>query len=478
MELIHIEEKQLDECLVLLFRNYLLFQTREEFANAISYPALLSNNPISKLPYSHKLETLLRFQKDNQVEYAGYKTLYGLLQAYSDTSDFYHQHLRDKTFVTGEETAWKLAKAVYYDREPTGIKKLDAIINRIYDLDAEETKDTGKDLDITMLILMLLDVLPASRGRQQFSSPDFQTEWETLRRFCSRMCALVGDQENNMLLNGFSQRITDGSSSLNRIFFLQVITQILEYIKNVSRPTDMTGHLKQFDLEGIWRDFVKTALQGENVYYRFEKVGKSYNLKVIEDFPTEQKYYVLATAFYDFDDDTPVMMVQHPKAGFEHVVEKRGGEEYMVWYRCKMDDEGHPNNIWLEHFQGEKGFEMLLHHLVKVDLNKELQLLELWEKKRQVNKYEKYSCYYPSTYGIYAITKSHIFISAPDDDSTYYKVPKAIDHRLQAISVDDEGGVLYVGSEKEKWIGFETIDLFISPQQFEESGVIMVDRIG
>ena len=112
MELIHIEEEQLNECLSLLFRNYLLFESREEFADAISFPALLNNNPISKLPYSKKLEAFLRFQKENPVEYAGYKTLYGLLSAYSDTSEFYYQHLWGKTFVNGYETAWRMAKAI------------------------------------------------------------------------------------------------------------------------------------------------------------------------------------------------------------------------------------------------------------------------------------------------------------------------------------------------------------------------------
>ena len=480
MELIHIEEEQLNECLSLLFRNYLLFESREEFADAISFPALLNNNPISKLPYSKKLEAFLRFQKGNPVEYAGYKTLYGLLSAYSDTSEFYYQHLWGKTFVNGYETAWRMAKAIYYDRKPTGIKKLDAVIDRFYDLDTETFKDTGKDLDPTMMILMLLGVMPISRKRQQGLTPVFQAEWEIVRVFCVRMNSLLSREQNDecLVLKVCAQQIKDGSYTPNRVFCLQAITQVLEYIKSVSRPTDLTSDLELFNVDGIWRDYIKTEVQGENVYYLFEYFGGySYNLKIIEDYPTMLKYSVLPLFFYNFNESTPVIMVQHPKTGYKHIVEKSLGNSDTVWYKYEMDNENHPGNIWLEHFHGNKNPEMQLHHLIKVNPETEARLLETWNGKEQVNKYEKYHCYFPLNTCIYAVTKTHLYITDPDNELTYYKVPKIADPRLETITTEDEGGILYVGGDKEKWIGFTKIDFYISPQQFDDFGIKKVERI-
>ena len=477
MELYHIEESKLNECLTLLITNRLIFQSKREYSDGLKFPSLLRNNPVSKLPYQNKLEAFLRFQKENPVEYAGYKSLYGFLEAYADTSRFFAQHFAGRHFLDGKQAAILITKSLFFSRSSTGNNKLDSIVELFYDFESESLKSIDMDFDPVMLILMLYGIIPASRRKQASSDPVFINEWNTLKDFCTLALTWVGDNADNIMMRSFEQRIEVGDARLNRVFFVEVASQITEYIKNVSSPQKMLEHLKSYDLDGLWRDNIGEQVSGDNIYYRFEQKISSYNLSVIEDYPTEQKYFVLATVFYDYDDETPVMLIQHPKAGYYHVIKGELGENYITWYSCNVDREDRPCNIWLKYMHGDRSFEMQMHHLVRMDESAQLKLEKEWTKKRKIDKYSRYACYYPITQGIVAVTKDSIYVKNPGEGLPFYRIPKSIDKRLIQITPEDEGGIIFVGEEKTQWVSFEAIALRIPPSDFTKLGIEQVNSI-
>ena len=98
-------------------------------------------------------------------------------------------------------------------------------------------------------------------------------------------------------------------------------------------------------------------------------------------------------------------------------------------------------------------------------------------KKRKIDKYSRYACYYPITQGIVAVTKDSIYVKNPGEGLPFYRIPKSIDKRLIQITPEDEGGILFVGEEKTQWVSFEAIALRIPPSDFTKLGIEQVNSI-
>lgn len=58
------EEKALNSCLTMVLANRLAFESKQAFADYSGYPALMSNSPVSKMPYNAKLKLAGRLKDD------------------------------------------------------------------------------------------------------------------------------------------------------------------------------------------------------------------------------------------------------------------------------------------------------------------------------------------------------------------------------------------------------------------------------
>lgn len=471
------DEKELDRQLGLILANRLVFQSREEFAEYAHFQALLSNNPISKMPYSDKVELLGRLTDEFLDKGTGYISMGDFLGQYDLISEFYRNNFLGKNLLKDSECAEKMAYSLFHSHQRSGERKLDIILEKIYDFDIESSR--GELLDFELLILMVLGVVPPMNIRGPKTNPDYRKEWEVLRAFLHRCDRFKDMFERNPLLEQIEGEIDGGQKPLNRLSFLYATTNILRYVDRAARPVGIDKDMCYLELDGLWQNYIDGKLSEKNVYYQFVMyVGSGYNFVRYELFPTQ----IVKTSYhgqFQYDGDELVFFLLHPKGGYETIMGKPLGENHQIYYTFERDDVHFPTKLTFHRLKGGEGFDLHLDKLMKMP-DKEAECVEdiLDSSEREVvDKYARYNCIYPIAHGIYAITKTHLYVMDPEEDGHYFKVPKDIDEYLDTVDVDDVAGVLTVGEEDGLWIGFEPIALYLSPEQCEENGVERVNRI-
>ena len=480
------EELILNEHIKLLLANRLVFQTKKEFADYAGYKSLESNNSIQgKWIFSEKTVLLNRMVNDFLDEGTGYDGFDFFFTQYKVVSNFYETQIQGKASLDTLKSALKMAYSLFWSHKKTGDKKIDNILDQLYDYDLETRKRPYVDFD--MLLLMLVGGMLPIRERGPRVDPDYKEEWGRLKQYLHKCDEFIQGFENNPLLEELEKDIDENRIPLNRLSFLYIISRFHLYLEDRSHPHDIDKGLGYLDIDGIWQNYRTVSQEGENenklvledknVFYRIRYTGQGYDFMELVISPSLIKR---TTYYFALIEGAESAFIVHPKGGYEELKGEPIGDNHIIWYDLlDMNDSLRPTKIRLVPYMGGKGFSLFLDTLIKVNdeqAGKVIDRIDSPEAKIE-DLYAEYSCRYPTPYGIYAITRTHIYIEIPYKEGYYYKVPKEIDERLDEISVNNVAGALYVPKDDEWWIGFESQGLYLSPKECEEFGVEIVDHI-
>lgn len=470
------DEKELDRLLGLILANRLVFQSKEEFAEYAHFQALLSNNPISKMPSSDKVSLLARLKEDFLLPGTGYDSFDFFFDQYECVSEFFRNEIDRKKTLNTPDSAVKMALSLFHSHEKSGERKLDAVLEKLYDFELESRQRPYRDTDL--LIMMMIGALPPMNLRSPKENPDFKEEWQRVKAYLHQTDGFRNMFESNPLLEELEKDIDEGRTSLNRLSLLDVVASFNGYLERAAHPKDIGKDFRYYELDGLWQNYKDGKVVGKNTYYQFLYIGQGYNLMEYEIFPSR----VNKTAYhaeFQYEDKGMGLSIVHPKGGYETILGKPIGSNHVIWYAAETNDSIAPTRIKLERFKGGKGFSLFLDTLIKIPNEDAEDLLPVIESPdtKVVDVYAKYACVYPISFGVYAITKTHLYLIDPDHEGCYFKVPKEIDERLDSITVDSVAGALSVGEGECWWIGFEPIALYLSPEQCEACGVDRVDKI-
>ena len=478
MEFDKLQLEDIGVQLGLILSNRLLFETKEEFARYVKY-SVDKNNSVAGIQYERQV-AIMKELTEKYLEPTGYTDFAFFFTMYSRASRFFLDNFEGKKLLEDEDCALKMAWSLYYSHQLTGERKLDLILEKLFDYELEYPKRPRIDFDI--LILIVLGVLPPMgvRGPRAGKEPDFEKEWETVLEFISE-CVQFNDLfVNNPILGDLRKRGEDSGFHKSRFFFLEAVTSALGYIDRVTRPQQIGKDFFYYDLPGLWQNWVGKHIPEKNVYYQFMFASQGYNLVRYEVYPSAVKRS-LFYSFFAYDGDTRVLHIDHPRGTYRNLIGEKVEDNDWVKYQMMPfpENEDAPTELKLSPYMGGHGFPLMLERLKKVDDEDAERILADIESPDRVieDQYEEFLCIYPIPEGIYAITKTDIYIIDPDDENAYYKVPKSINEYLDTLSVDSKAGIFEAGKEKTKWIGFDPIALYISPEQMEELGIERVGRI-
>ena len=472
-----LDFQSIDVQLNLIMANRLLFETKEEFAEYAGFGAIQSNNPIARKKHGWKVDFLDRLTKE-YLSPTGFQDFGFFFEMYDRASGFFRRQFEGKAVLKDGQCALKMAYSLFFSHQLTGESKLDGILEELYDYEIEYPRKPRVDFEI--LLLMVLGVLPpmSVRGPRTGRGPDFEKEWGTVSEFIKE-CIHFNDMfENNPTLSGLLEKGADPSFGKSRFFFLQAVTTVLDNVDRATRPTGIDKVLFYYDLDGLWQNWVGRSIPEKNVYYQFIYGGQGYNFIEYEVHPSVVRRTMYYGQFF-YDGDVRVFHLLHPRGSYLSLMGIPLGDNDYASYSFEPVDSEAPGELDLHPYVGGAGFDLKLGTLRKVD---EADAKRLWEKiesPRVViqDRFEEYRCIYPLSEGIYAITKTDLFIIDPDNEGEYYRVPKEIDERLETLSVDNKAGVLKVGKEEQVWLGFEPIALYLSPERMKELGIEKTDHI-
>ena len=478
MDLDNIQINDIGVQLNLILANRLVFETKEEFARYAKY-SVDNRTSITGLQYEKQI-ALIEDLTERYLAPTGYDDFSTFFEMYRRASRFYEREFSGKAILRDPQCALKMAESLYSTHRLTGERKLDGILVKLYDYELESPQLPRVDFEI--LLLMVLGVLPpmSVRGPRTDSKPDFKKEWDVVLDFITECCSFRELFETNPRLDILKKKGEEQSFQKNRFFFLEAVTDILGYVDRVSRPQNLDQELFYYGLDGLWQNWIGNSIPEKNVFFEFVFGGQGYNFIRYEVYPTYIKRAVFYGEFF-YDGDTRVFHVTHPRGIFEHLIGKTIRDSDWVNYKVSSfpKDNNYPTELELSPYMGGPGFPLRLEKLRKIDETQYETVIKDIESPGRVFKeeYEEYRCIYPVAEGIYAITKTDIFILDPDEEGYFYKVPKEIDERLETLTVDDKGGILEVGKEKTRWIGFESVVLFFPPEVWEGYGIGRVDSI-
>lgn len=465
----YISESDLNECLDIILKNCLVFPSKSHFAVFANYPSLVKNNPISKLPYQKKLELLLNIQSTFSIEYSGYDTLQDLIEGYKCTSSFFRAFFGEKKNLINVDTAIVMAEALCVKRHLTGNKKLDTILTDLYDFDEESY--INEDIDRDMLLLMVMGAFPPMGKRQSSKEPDYDQEWDVVTEFIHRCGALTPNFPDNAIIYEFFNHWDEDGFPKSRLFFLVSVAQMCKNMEEASAPKDKFSDGLSPKIDGIWQSCQGDQPKEDNVYYEFSKFGRNYNLVIHEDYRTVDNCSCFSCYFYDYDENTPVVKIEHPKAGYLYLTTGKGIGDYVTYLTFKDDGRKVPFDMWFKHFHGRKFFELELGHLRKLSEEKEQELRQSWKSKKRVDKYDEYTCNASVPDCIELITRDDIIIKDRIWGSGWYKVPKRLDTRLKTVTTESECSFIRVGKSTKGWISFPSLALYFNPADFERLGI-------
>lgn len=470
----YLEVTQLDECLNVILKSNLAFQSKKEFADFAGYPSLLKNNPITKLPYQRKLELLFRIQASFPIDFSKYDSLLELVKRYQTTSRFFRAFIGEKKGFQDVETAVRMVDALYIHKQLTGNSRLDKVLSSLYDF--KEREPLQEDVDVDIFLLMMMGVLPPVSERQKQEAPDFDSEWSSVKALILRCFQITPNVMESSLINETLDHWDKPGFLKSRLYYITTVGQAIKNIREAAAPQDMYRDPIDTKLEGLWQSYEKGTQKEANVFYEFSKFGRCYTLRINEVFPSVINYSEFSCFFYEYDVDTPVVMIEHPKAGYWYLIKGKGNEDYETYLKFKTDMGKTPENIWFDYFHGARMHELSFTHLKKLSDEKEAQLRQSWEAKKRVNLFSDYACTWSGLDLILTITKDCLFIKDPDIPDAFYKVPKSIDSRLKSLTADSECAFLTIGNDPARWIVFPSLALYFPPDRFAQLGIEKTDK--
>ena len=469
-----LEETQLDECLNVILKSNLAFQSKNDFADFAGYPSLLKNNPITKLPYQRKLELLFRIQASFPIDYSKYDSLPELVKRYQTTSRFFRACIAEKKGFQNVETAVRMVDALYIHHQMTGNSRWDKVLSSLYNF--EENEFLNEDVDVDIFLLLMMGVLPPVSERQKTTAPDFDSEWKTVKAFILRCFQITPNVTENSLINETLDHWDKPGFLKSRIYYITSVGQAIKNIREAAAPKDMYRDPIDPKLEGLWQSYEKGTLKEANVYFEFYKFGRCYTLRINEVFPSVINYSEFSCFFYEYDKNTPVAMIEHPKAGYWYLIKGKGNDDYVTYLSFKTDMGKKPESIWFEYYHGARMHELSFTHLKRLSDEKEAELRQSWEAKRRTNLFSDYTCAWSSLDLIVTITKDCIFIQDPDNPDTFFRVPKSIDSRLKSLTAESECAFLTIGKDPARWLVFPSLALYFHPDRFAQLGIEKTDK--
>lgn len=482
-------ETDIDRLLSFLLANRLIFQTKDRFAEYAEYKALLANNPISKMPYERKavlLTALESFLSDT-----GYTDYPSFFEQYEAVTNFYKIHFEGKKLLNDPLGCAKtMAYSLYHSRKKSGNKKLDSILDLLFDYETGIRRRPY--IDWELLILMVLGAIPPMRERapRKEQDPDFKKEWKIVLQFAHICDGFKRLYEKSPWIEELEEidKAIEGITNIdekteppyiNRLFFLCCANTILSTVESTAFPKDLGEDSRYFELDGLWQNYQNGQLKDDTSFYQFALGAQSYDFIVYKKFGTQINQVTYSGSFF-YSGDELTFYLLHPKGGLELLQGKPIGSNHQRWYSIEINDSIAPTEIKLSHHKGGNGFELNLYTLRKVPDAKAREFLDLKESSdtKIVDKYKKHLCYYPVAAGIYAITKTHLYLLDPRKNGMFYKVPKELDERLDSMTVDSAAGVLFIGDNTaQPYIGFEQLLLYYPPEKHAEYGIEWVDHI-
>ncbi|MBP3257717.1 MAG: hypothetical protein J6M23_06975 [Bacteroidales bacterium] len=472
MREVYLDESRLNECLKMLLANRLVWSTKEEYADFFEYRALLMNNPLSKLPYAKKLERFLLIEKEN-ILYGGYsESLEEALESYEKTSVFYHDCLAGKPVLKRKELAFELVRCFYQTMSLTGDAEIDSVLELLYDFDEDHYTPQGARVCEDWLVLMLLEVVPPMSSHSPRRDPDFEAEWRIVEEFIRKCLSLNPLYQIPEVLKTIQDELADRK---NRILFFWAITKANSHLLAASSPEGLEEGVENYDIDGLWQDYVGDSPRQENVYYEMS-LGTSF--LEIREMKNHLEMTSYAYCFVKETDKISLFTLTHPEGCYQSII----GEKISPWNLIRFSfqfirKKGRIEEIHLIPADSPQRSDLKMCCLIRVSEEDADKVYKRWEGKEKKDLYAKYTSYYPEPHGVAAITKSHIYISVPEAEGVYYRVPKAIDSRLQTITVDSMAGLCRVGEMEDYWIGFESIILYINREHFAELGIDRVTEI-
>ena len=455
-----------------LLANRLLFETRHEFEEYADYD-LSNNNQLSGMAQRSARDLLARLAEDFLSPTGRYSDFDLFFSTYERASAFFGNNMEGKAMLKDPDCAFKMGRSLFYTHEPTGEKKLDAVLNLLYDFEIEDFRTPY--VDPVMIIAMSLGVLPRKRQRAATADPDYINEGKVVLEFVSRIISLNNHYEENPVLVETERELNDESLHKTRILFLEWLSRSLFHVDEVTRPEGLDEAMQLLPLDGYWQNWNDKGRTDKNVFYHIEWKCMAYNFTELVVNATQITRTTYHAELFREGEDLIFYLI-HPKGAYEQLMGQPVSRNLHVWLICKTD--GHEKNIRELSFtykRGAKNFEVRLDKLRKVEGDDVKILEEKLCTAKIKDKYEQYSCIYQGC--VYAVTKTDIYLGDPDEEGWFYKVPRDIDDRLYDISVDSVAGMLKVGLEEKYWIGFEPCAMTIPPDRFEELGIEHVGRI-
>lgn len=467
-----VSDKLAGQYLDALLANRLIFETRHEFEEYAKYD-LSNNNQLSGMSPRSVRELFARLEDDFLSSTGRYSDFELFFPTYERASAFFENNMEGKTILKDPDCALKMGRSLFYTHEPTGEKKLDAVLNILYDFELEDFRTPY--VDPVMVIALTLGVLPRKRQRAASSDPDYRKEGQRVLDFVHRMISLNNRYEENPVLVDIERDLYDKSIHKTRVLFLEWLSRSLFHVDEVTRPEGFDEVMRYLPIDGYWQNWNDNGRTDKDIYFHIEFKGMTYNFTELAVNGTQvMKTTYHAELFRDGED--LVFYLLHPKGGYENLKGEPVGKSNHVWLNCMPERNAEtPSELSFAYRSGAKNFGVRLNTLRKVDDSTEIWLEEILSTRVVLDKYEEYLCVYVGD--IYAVTKAHIYLEDPDKEGWFYKVPREIDDRLYDITVDSMAGMIRVGHEERYWIRFEPCAMTIPPDRFEELGIEHVDGI-
>lgn len=455
-----------EERLTTIANTRLIYNTMDELEDMLDNRSIHSNGIKRSFITQQKLRSAYRdLRVEVELMTDGIINLDQLMEDYQRTWIFFKEKLYRR--ANPEDIAIDLLSYCYppYHREGISTKK-----SVLFEQIIEE------NISIPFLVLMLMKAIPgydSKNGDLTDISVQFERVMNLLERF-------TGYGTMFKSLPAITRAREEENKS--RLMLIYHVSQILETYESYSENSNLYDtanniktHLYNLDIVGFWNEYdgkldstdfwqIEDALEyGTYFLTHWRKdsenrlTGIRYTLFILEGPDGKLIYYMV-----------------HPEA----IKHRMKGIAYddgdHVWYQTEwMDDM--PTNIPLQRLMYSGVWPVKINLTRCVDenvvsqynrwINHDCELIKPYE-------YLEYE-FHPN---IYAITRTHIYISSENEEE-YYKVPISAQEGFEHIQTNDNVGTMIMNGKT--YLVFDELMLYlpISPKILKEYGIEIVEHI-
>lgn len=460
------ESEKYIEWLTTIANTRFIYNTMEELETMMDNRSIHSNGIRRCCKTPQKMRSAFRDLKvEVSLKTDSTVSLEQVMTDYKHAWDFFHANLARRS--NPKQIAWELLAYCY---PPYATDDIEKRKKAIYE------SAIDNNIKIPYLILMLMKALPGYDSKEG-DVTDMAYKYEEIMEFMEEFTKQ--DPFCNIQPAITQARDEQYKSRLTLLFHVTRVLNLYESFYNPENTYTIADEVKErqvnLNIDGFWNES-----NGKLIYTDFWQIESALNngCYFATHWHKDADNRLTGKRFSMFllkdNGGHLIAYIIHPQA----IKRKLSGLPYTdadhTWYAAEMPEDIQPLKLTLIRNITSSVWKKNL-NLTRVTDNHAVQTYNKWLKKCEI--YKPYGhleyCFHPA---LYAITQSHLYISS-ENEGEYFKVPRNAGEAFSSIRLDDNVGIMTMGSKS--YLVFDELLLYIpiKKSELERYHIQRVSRI-